>query len=112
MTSGFLSYYFPIDQGFIVAPTSTGSKCSPGCEYIIRQIQPHSSEGRKIVGHVVVRSEVDDSLQGRINRLQQSIQHRALGVEGCWAVLVHYLVDRRSSMPFMYAEIVFKLNKC
>ncbi|PYH38906.1 uncharacterized protein BO87DRAFT_412677 [Aspergillus neoniger CBS 115656] len=88
MTPGVLSYYFPINEGFIVAPISTGSKCSTGFEYLIRRIQPHSSEGRKIVDHVVVRSEVDDSLQGCINRLRHSIQHRIPGVESCWAVLV------------------------
>ncbi|RAH52002.1 hypothetical protein BO85DRAFT_211192 [Aspergillus piperis CBS 112811] len=88
MTSGILSYYFPIDQGFIVAPTSTSSKCSSGFEFIIRQFQPSPSKDRMIVDHAVVRSEVDDSLQSCINRLRHSIQHRISGVESCWAILV------------------------
>ena len=88
MTSGILSFYFSIDEGFIVAPISTGGKCSTGFGYIIRHIQPSPLVNRKIVDHVVVRSEVAENLQSCINRLRHSIQHRIPGMESCWVVLV------------------------
>lgn len=103
MTSGILSYYFSIDKGFIVAPKSTSSDCSAGFGYIIRHIQPSSSENRKIVNHVAARSEVDDSHQSCINRLRYSIQRRVPGVKSCWAVLVQgqsvYCYEYHEQLP-------------
>ncbi|RAK89680.1 hypothetical protein BO79DRAFT_254431 [Aspergillus costaricaensis CBS 115574] len=103
MTSGILSFYFSIDEGFIVAPISTGGKCSTGFGYIIRHIQPSLSENRKIADHVVVRSEVDDNLQSCIDRLRHSIESRAPVVESCWAVLVQgqsvYFYEYHGQLP-------------
>ncbi|GLA66565.1 hypothetical protein AtubIFM54640_009144 [Aspergillus tubingensis] len=103
MTSGILSYYFLINEGFIVAPKSTSNEFSTGFEYKIRHIQPSRSENRKIVDHVVARSEVDNILQSCISRLQQSIQHRIPGVESCWAVLVQgqsvYFYEYHGQLP-------------
>ncbi|GKZ37839.1 hypothetical protein AbraIFM66950_009628 [Aspergillus brasiliensis] len=87
MTSGILTYYLTIENGFIVSPKSTGS-LSTGFEYIIRHIQPDSLAERKMVDHTVVRLEVDDSLQGCVGRLQHSIQNLNTGGKSCWAVLV------------------------
>ncbi|OJJ67558.1 hypothetical protein ASPBRDRAFT_47614 [Aspergillus brasiliensis CBS 101740] len=87
MTSGILTYYFTIENGFIVSPKSTGS-LSTGFEYIIRHIQSDSLAERKIIDHTVVRLEVDDSLQGCVSRLQLSIRDRNNGMGSCWAILV------------------------
>ncbi|GKZ23246.1 hypothetical protein AbraIFM66951_001251 [Aspergillus brasiliensis] len=87
MTSGILTYYFTIDNGFIVSPKSTES-LSTGFEHIIRRIQSDSLAERKIVDHAVVRLEVDDSLQGCVGRLQHSIQNLNTGGKSCWAILV------------------------
>ncbi|PKY03714.1 hypothetical protein P168DRAFT_167841 [Aspergillus campestris IBT 28561] len=90
LASSMLSYYFPIANGWIIAPKQ--NRNNHLADFIVLRVQRSFPGSRNVIDHTVAeaKKEVDD-IDGAMKQLEDALEHTNTEFGRCWGILFHGL---------------------
>lgn len=88
MASGIFSYYFPVANGYTIAPEQ--NRGNNYADFVILRTQRRFPGDRSVVEHTVAEAKRQlDAVSASLDQLHNAIEHSNTEFGRCWAILIH-----------------------